>query len=118
VYDTRKSVPLVPTPIAVKGRLFLWCDDGVVSCLNAASGDLIWRERVPGAFYGSPVCVDGRLYCLSRSGEVVVLAAADSFSVLARVPLGEPSFATPAIADGVMYLRTSAQLFSLGGKRH
>ena len=68
-----------------------------------------------GAFYGSPVCVDNRLYCIAKNGEVVVLAAADKFEVLARVPLGEPSFATPAVAGGVMYLRTRSHLFSLGG---
>jgi hypothetical protein len=70
---------------------------------------------VGGSYYGSPVWVDGRLYCVARNGEVAVLAAGDKFEVLARVPLGEPSHATPAVAGGVMYLRTRSQLFSLGG---
>ena len=75
------------------------------------------RNRIRAKFYGSPVCVNGRLYCISRSGEVFVVAAADKFELLARVPLGEPSYATPAVADGVMYLRTHSRLFSLGGKK-
>jgi outer membrane protein assembly factor BamB len=116
VYEVKKSVPLVPTPLVKDGRLYLWCDDGVVTCLNVTSGEEIWRERVGGAFYGSPVWVNGRLYCIARNGEVVVLAAGDKFKVLARVAMGEPSFATPAVAGGVMYLRTRSQLFSLGGK--
>jgi outer membrane protein assembly factor BamB len=107
----------VPTPLVKDGRLYLWCDDGVVSCLNVANGEVIWRERVGGSYYGSPVWVDGRLYCIARNGEAVVLAAGDKFEVLARVPLGEPSSATPAVAGGVMYLRTRSQLFSLGGRR-
>ena len=114
-YDLKRPVPLVPTPVVKDGRLFLWGDDGIVACLRVASGELVWRERVGARFYGSPVWVSGRLYCISRKGEVFVLAAADQFKLLARVPLGEPSFATPAVADGVMYLRTRSRLFSLGG---
>ena len=115
-YEVRSSVPLVVTPLVKDHRLFLWTDDGVVTCLRVSSGEVIWRERVGGSFYGSPVWVDGRLYCIARNGDVVVLAAADEFEILARVPLREPSYATPAVAGGVMYLRTFSHLFSLGGQ--
>jgi outer membrane protein assembly factor BamB len=108
---------MVPTPLVMDGRLFLWADDGVVSCLRGANGEVVWQERVGGTFYASPVWIDGRLYNVSKAGEVVVLAAADKFELLGRVPLGEPTFATPSVADGVMYLRTSTRLFSLGGRR-
>jgi len=116
-YELDRSVPLVPTPVVKNGRLFLWADDGVVSCLDVSTGEVIWRERVGGSYYSSPVCVNNRLYCASRSGEMVVLAAADRFEVLGRVALGEPVFATPAVANGVMYLRTRTRLLSLGGKK-
>ncbi len=115
VYSVTKSVPLVPTPLVKNGRLFLWTDDGIVSCLKVSTGEEIWRERVGGAFYGSPIWVDDRLYCIAKTGDVFVLAATDEFKLLARVPLGEPSYATPVVADGVMYLRTNASLISLGG---
>ena len=116
-YEIRHAVPMVPTPLVKGGRLFLWTDDGVVTCLKVASGEVIWRERVGGSFYGSPVWVNGRLYCIAKNGDVVVLAAADKFELPSRVPLGELSYATPAVAGGVMYLRTQSQLFSLGGKK-
>ena len=106
---------MVPTPLVKDGRMYLWCDDGVVSCVRVATGDMVWRERIDGAFYASPVWVDGRLYNVSKDGEVVVIAAGDKFELLHRIPLDEPSFATPAVAGGVMYLRTSKHLFSLGG---
>lgn len=115
-YEITRSVPLVPTPLVVGQRLYQWGDNGVVSCLDVSDGKVIWTERVGGNFFGSPVCVADRLYCISKTGEVVVLAASDTFQILARVPLGEPSFATPAIADGVMYLRTASHLYSLGGR--
>lgn len=116
-YEITRTVPLVPTPVVAGDRLYLWADGGVVSCLDVANGTLIWRERVAGNFYGSPVWVDGRVYCIAKNGDVVVLAASDQFQQLARVPLGEASFSTPAVADGVMYLRTASRLFSLGGPR-
>ena len=116
-YKITRSVPLVPTPLAVGDRLFLWSDNGIVTCLDLAAGDLIWRERVSGNFFGSPVCVANRLYCIAKNGEVVVLAAGDRFEELARVALGEPSYSTPAVSEGVMFLRTSSHLFSLGGQR-
>jgi outer membrane protein assembly factor BamB len=116
-YEIRQGVPMVPTPLVKDGRLFLWADDGIVTCLKAASGEVVWRERVGGSFYGSPVWVNGRLYCIAKNGDVVVMAAADKFEILSRVPLGERSYATPAVAGGVLYLRTQSQLFALGGKR-
>lgn len=108
---------MVPTPLVKDGRLYLWCDDGVVSCFEVATGQSVWRERVEAEFYASPVWVEGRLYNVSKQGEVVVLAAGDRFEVLHRIQLGESSYATPAVAGGVMYLRTSTQLFSLGGAK-
>lgn len=118
VYEIPKgTLPYVPMPIAHGSLLFLWFDKGVVSCLDAATGKLHWRERIGGDFFGSPVWVDGRLYCISRDGEVVVLAAAEKYQLLARVKLGERSNSTPAIAGGVMYLRTVSHLMALGGKK-
>jgi outer membrane protein assembly factor BamB len=116
-YEIQKPVPLVPTPIVKDGRLYLWYDDGTVACLKVETGEVVWREKAGGSYYGSPVWVNGRLYCIARNGDVVVLAAGDKFEALARMPLGETSFATPAVANGVMYLRTLNYLHSLGGKK-
>lgn len=116
-YTVTRALPMVPTPLVKDGRLFLWCDDGVVSCLRVATGETVWQERVEGGFYASPVWINGYLYNVSKQGEVVVLAAGDVFEVCHRIPLGEACFATPAVAGGVLYLRTSSHLFSLGGPR-
>ena len=117
VYDITKSGPLVPTLLVKNDLLFLWADDGNVTCVRAATGEQIWRQRVDGSFYGSPVCVNDRLYCISKKGDVVVLAASDEFQLLARVPLGELSYGTPAVGNGVMYIRTYRHLISVGGKK-
>jgi outer membrane protein assembly factor BamB len=114
-YEVKNAIPLVPTPLVKDGRLYFWTDDGVASCLRLDSGEVVWRQRVGGAYYASPIWVHGRLYNVAKNGHVAVLAAGDKFAVLGRATLGEPSYATPAVADGVMYLRTRSQLFSLGG---
>ena len=118
VYTYRKpDVPYVPTPLARGNRLFLWADDGTITCLRLDSGRQVWSAGVGGRFHGSPVCVGDRLYCVSTDGVVVVVAAGDEFKLLARNALGEGTSATPAVADGVMYLRTRTHLISIGGKR-
>jgi len=115
VYDNRRSMPYVPTPVACGRLLFLFSDSGVVTCLDAPSGDIHWQQRVGGKFFGSPVRVADRIYCMSRDGEMVVLAAADEYRLLGKFSLEEPSNSTPAIADGVMYLRTDSHLMAIGG---
>ncbi len=114
-YDIRQSAPYVPTPVAHEGRVFLWSDGGIVTCIDPANGKVHWQERVGGNFFSSPVCIDGRLYGTSDTGEVVVLAAAGEFRLLARNRLGELSRATPAVANGNIYFRTWEHLISLGG---
>lgn len=114
-YEVKGSLPYVCTPVAYGDLLFAWFDRGVVTCLDAPTGEIVWRERVGGDYFGSPVRVADRLYCISREGEMVVLAAAREFKELARIDLEERSNSTPAIADGVMYLRTGSHLMAVGG---
>jgi outer membrane protein assembly factor BamB len=116
IYTVRKSAPYVPTSVCVGERLFLWSDSGTVSCVQAASGAVKWQERVGGNFFSSPLWVDGRLFCVSTKGEVVVVDASDRFQVLARNPLGEVTHSTPAVAGGRMYIHTTKSLISVGGR--
>jgi outer membrane protein assembly factor BamB len=114
-YVAKKSAPYVPTSLVLGDLLFLWSDGGIVSCLDALRGDVLWQERVGGNFFASPICVDGRLFNVSLSGEVIVLKAAKEFQELARNSLGEGTRATPSVSDGRMYLRTFSHLISVGG---
>jgi len=117
VWEEKKSIPYVPTPVAKDDKLFLWTDNGVVRCLRAATGEQVWEGRVQDMFYGSPIWAEGRLYCISRKGVVHVVSAGDKFELLATNELGEGSHATPAIAGGVLYLRTFSHLIAIGGKK-
>ena len=113
-----QNLPYVTCPLAKGDLLFLWGDDGLVRCLQLSTGKLLWQQnfKVPAGFFSSPVCAGNNIYCVSRKGEVVVIAAADKYQPLARMELGELCHATPAISGGRMYLRTFTHLFSVGGK--
>ncbi len=115
-YRLTRAAPHVPTPLVYGQWLFMWSDSGIVTCAKAHTGEQVWQKRVGGNYFGSPVCVGGRLYCIDLDGNVVVLAASDKFEELARTPLGSGSRSTPAISNGVMYLRTLTHLYSIGGK--
>jgi outer membrane protein assembly factor BamB len=116
-YTIRKSAPYVPTSVCVGDRIFLWGDNGIVSCLEAASGEVKWQERVGGNYFSSPVWIGGRLFGIATKGEVVVLEASDRFQVIARNALGETTHSTPAVAGGRMYIHTMNHLISVGGRK-
>ena len=115
-YRIERSAPLCTTPLVSGRLLFLWADEGIVTCADAQSGKVHWRQRVGGTYYSSPIAVGDYLYNISADGEVVVLAAQEEFEVLARHSLGESSHATPAVAGGVMYLRTFSRLYAFDGR--
>jgi outer membrane protein assembly factor BamB len=114
-YQIKKSAPYVPTGVGVADMVWLWSDSGIVTCLDAPTGAIRYQERVGGDYFGSPVWVDGRLFCVSTSGELVVLEASDKFNVLHRYPFNELCHSTPAVALGRMFIRTEKHLLSLGG---
>ena len=113
VFERKTTLPYVPCPVVHDGMLFLWGDKGILVCLELPTGKEIWSQRIDGGFSGSPVCIDDRLYCLTESGEVVVVRAGDHFEELGRTALGEESHSTPAVANGHLYLRTFRQLMAL-----
>lgn len=109
--------PYVPTSIAKDGLLFTFIDRGLVSCWNSATSRQLWEEKPAGRFFGSPVWVDGRLYCITVDGDVVVIKATETYELMAINPLGEKSHSAPAVAGGRMYLRTYSHLFSIGNSK-
>ena len=72
-YEVVRVGAHVPTPIAVNGLLFLWKENGFVTCLRAETNEQLWSERAQGSFYGSPVCVNDRLYNMSTRGDLLVV---------------------------------------------
>jgi len=101
----RGASPYVPTPLAAAGGIVLWGDRGVVTCVDPADGSTRWRGRAGGDYSASPVRVGETIVNISSEGEIVAIADADRFEVVGRLPLGEPSRATPAVAGGRLFVR-------------
>jgi outer membrane protein assembly factor BamB len=118
VWQVSKHLPYVSSPVVANGRVFTMKNGGLASCYDARSGSPIYQaERVeaPGDYYSSAASADGRIYVASQRGTVVVLdSASDTLKVLARNELHAAIFASPAIVDGVIYLRTDKHLFAFG----
>ncbi|MEW4564275.1 PQQ-binding-like beta-propeller repeat protein [Bremerella sp. JC770] len=109
-----RQASYVPTPVADGDKVFVWYDKGIVSCLDAKTGEVLGQKRIGGNYYGSPIRVGQRLFCISEEGKLMVVSADTNLEVLGETNLGEGSESTPSISDGVMYLRTYSHLFSLG----
>lgn len=114
VWEQRKGMPKVPSMLYLKPHLYAITDGGVASCFNAATGDIVWQERVGGNFSASPVAAGGRIYFVGDNGETTVIAAGPEFKVLAKNAVGERCQASPAISQGQMFIRTERHLFALG----
>ncbi len=112
-----KELPYVPAVIGFGEWLFLWNDNGVITCFDPKTSQTVWQERVGGNFSGSPVCIDGKLYCIEETGKVIVVEAGPTFKLLGESPLGDPSYSTPAVANDRLYLRSFHKLSCLNGKQ-
>ncbi|MBI2948634.1 MAG: PQQ-binding-like beta-propeller repeat protein [Verrucomicrobia bacterium] len=113
-WEQRKAVPKIPSYLYLKPHLFTITEGGIVMCLNEATGEIIWQERISGNFSASPVAVEGRIYCLSDEGETTIIEAGPQFKVLAKNPLNEKVQASMAISGKRLFIRTETNLYCIG----
>jgi outer membrane protein assembly factor BamB len=105
-FRRERDVPYVPTLLAYGEHLYLWLDQGIVICLDPKRNEIVWQERVGGTYSGSPICIDGKIYCIDEEGNVVVVGTGPEFQFFGRTPLGDRSHSTPSVANGRLYLRS------------
>ena len=119
IWRTTDQVPHIPTPIMVNDRLYLWHDDGIISCLNPRNGEVIFRSRLEGkhgTFFSSPVSDGKHIFNVSEYGNVVVIEAGTEFKQVAVNELDEVCRSSPAIAGGDLFVRTYSHLYCIRGK--
>jgi outer membrane protein assembly factor BamB len=117
VWHYDRAVPQLPSPLLYRGVLYMVNDGGIMTALDPRSGKSLGQSRLRGAvdsYYASPVAGDGKILVVSESGKVVVVKADGSLSILAVNDLDDLCYATPAIADGRVYIRTRGMLYSFG----
>ena len=121
-WKVTRHLPYVSSPLCYHGRVYAIKNGGMASCYDAHTGSTLFqvdRMDAPGDYYSSAVAADGRVYVVSQKGTVVVFDAtseARQLQVLARNEIGEQVFATPALLDGNIYLRSEKHLFAFGEK--
>lgn len=110
----------MPTPLIYRGLLYVLANNGVLDAYNLKSGEEVYRQRlstVGDGFSASPVAADGKIYLSNEDGDIIVATAGSEFKQLSVNPMGELLMATPALSDGVMYVRTVRGLFAIGAAR-
>jgi outer membrane protein assembly factor BamB len=112
-WKATSQIPLMSSPILVAGQLYFVSDAGVISCLDALTGKLSWRERIGGNYAASPIYAGGRIYFFSREGKTTVLRPDKEFVRLAENRLAGTVIASPAISGDSIILRTDTHLYRL-----
>ncbi len=118
VWELKKDTPYVPCVLVKGDRLFWIADKGVATCADAKTGKAVWAERVftNSDVTASPVLVGDRMVMISEKGEVAVVKAGQEFEEPTKVSLGERVYASPAVADGKLFVRGEQHLFCFGKK--
>jgi outer membrane protein assembly factor BamB len=121
VWTYNKGTAYVPSPIIYGNYIYLQTDGGVITCLKAETGELVYeggRMPLPATFYGaSPVAFDDKLFYTCDEGDTYVIRAGPKHEVLATNSIGEPSRTSISISEGRLFLRGEKHLFCIGWKR-
>lgn len=120
LWNYRKNIPEISSPLVHDG-VFYMVGKGIVTSLDAKTGELIKRDRIAEGspkVYASPVAADGKVFIGTLEGSMVVLSAKGEWETLSSVDLEDEIWATPAIADGRLYVRTRGKLYSFGRDGH
>jgi len=115
-WSRKKGGPYTPTPVVYGDQLYAVSNNGVFTCWDAKTGAQVYQQRVGagGAYSASPVAADGKIYLSMEDGEVNVVKAGPEYQLLSKNPIGEVLMATPAVSEGVLYVRGMQSVFAIG----
>ena len=113
-WELRRSIPELPSPIFRQDRLYLVRNGGILTCVNAATGKIIYDERLnaPGQYSASPVIAGDHLYLVSNNGLLSVIKTGDTFELISQHDLADRAFVTPALDHNTLYFRTKSHLIA------
>jgi outer membrane protein assembly factor BamB len=116
VWNSDRQVPKKPSALLAGQELYLISDNGVGTCLDALSGDVLWTERLGGQYSASPLLADGRIYAFSQEGKTVVFEPGKEYKALAENQLDAGFMASPAVTGKALFLRTETHLYRVEEK--
>ncbi|MQA29950.1 MAG: PQQ-binding-like beta-propeller repeat protein [Luteitalea sp.] len=114
VWHVKTGAPYISSMVHYDGLLYMAGDVGVITVVDAKTGQQVWRERLGGLYTASPVAGDGKVYLMSESGETIVLRAGRTPQVIARNSIDGRILASPAISSGRLFIRTDDHLVAVG----
>jgi len=117
LWKTARTVPRTPSPVLIDDLLFTINDTGMVICMDAATGEQVWKDRILGDYAASLLYADGNVYCFNQSGTSTVFKAARRFEVVATNMLDSGCMASPAVAGKALLLRTKTHLYRIESSR-
>jgi outer membrane protein assembly factor BamB len=120
-FDIPKGLPYVPSPLVIGQYMYLLGDGGILRCVEFKTGKVIYEERIEGSqgsakFFSSPVAADGKIFCASQQGDLIVIKAGPKFERIAASKLDAPVNSVPAIGDKRLFIRTATSLYCIGAK--
>jgi outer membrane protein assembly factor BamB len=101
------------SPILVDGLIYTASDESFISCVDAATGDTVWTERVGGKFAASPIYGDGRIYFFDQQGTALVIKPGRALEVIATNTLSNGCMASPAVSGKALFVRTKTHLYRI-----
>ena len=113
-WSTAKGAPHTPSPLLVGDELYTVGDHGTATCFDARTGKVHWSKRLEEAYSASPTYADGKVYFQSEDGVTTVVRAGKEYALLATNRMDERTYASFAVADGAIYLRTEGHLYRIG----
>ena len=115
-WKSKRGTPRKPALTLVGDLLYGIEDGGVTTCWDARTGSVVWNERIGGNYSASPLAAEGRLYCFSEEGRIVVLSTTGrTFQKLAENQLADGFMASPAVSGQALFLRTKSSLYRIDG---
>ena len=112
-----KGTAYVPSPILYGDYLYLTTDRGILTCIDAKTGEVKYeggRIPIPATFTASPVAFDGKILMTSEDGDTFIVKAGPKHEIIGTNSVGEPVYASPAIADGRIYIRGEKNIYCIG----
>ena len=108
-----RGIPRTPSPLLVGNELYIVSDNGIATCIDAKTGDELWRARLGGNYSASPVYADGRIYFLSEDGETIVIAPGRQLKHLATNQIDGPTLASMAVSHSSLFIRSATHLYRI-----
>ena len=102
-----------PSPIVVGDLLYTIHDQGILTCLEAKTGEMVWKKRIAGEYSASPVYANTRIYFFSHDGPATVIRPGRKFEALAVNHLDSGFMASPAVIGDALFLRTKTHLYRI-----